>query len=183
MAQRSVPQPGAERLVPFAEHTAVVGVVPGQSELVALAAVEWARAVRAPVLRFAYADPHRSVVAEHADGGVRHEGLEPDADDDGWRRTEAELRAQLASILDPSGVPWRFDYLAGRPDRALTHLARAVDAAVLIVGARTPGPGKRLTELVAGSVGAHLAHHQHRPVLTVPIAVVDWHETAGTWER
>ena len=71
-------------------------------------------------------------------------------------------------------MSWEFRYLAGRADRALTHLARAVDAAVIVVGTRRPGGGGRMHELLQGSVGAHLAHHQHRPVLVVPTEVVDW---------
>ncbi|KON73300.1 hypothetical protein M768_10190 [Cellulosimicrobium cellulans F16] len=80
-------------------------------------------------------------------------------------------------------MAWELRYLAGRPDRALTHLARAVDAAVLVVGTRAPGSTAHLRELVEGSVAAHLAHHQHRPVLTVPLAVVDWKELRTPWER
>ena len=38
--------------------------------------------------------------------------------------------AELHGLLG-SAVSWRFRYLAGRPDRALTHLARAVDAATV----------------------------------------------------
>ncbi|MWB99478.1 universal stress protein [Agromyces sp. MMS17-SY077] len=170
-------------MVPFAGHPAVVGIEPGQSELVVLAAVDWALAVGASALHFAYVDPDRVVVAEGRDGSVRHEGLEPDAADDGWRDTEADLRARLAALLDPTGVRWAFHYLAGRPDRALTHLARAVDASVFIVGARHPGAARRIAELFAGSLAAHLAQHQHRPVLTIPIAVVDWADPSDEWAK
>ena len=61
-----------------------------------------------------------------------------------------------------------------RPDRSLTHLARAVDAAVIVVGAATPGVSHRMHHLLEGSVATHLSQHQHRPVLVVPLAVVDW---------
>lgn len=59
-------------------------------------------------------------------------------------------------------------------DRSLTHLARAVDASAIVVGTRVPGFGARMRQFVDGSVALHLSHHQHRPVLVVPLAVVDW---------
>jgi nucleotide-binding universal stress UspA family protein len=71
-------------------------------------------------------------------------------------------------------VPWAFRYLAGRPDRALTHLARAVDASAFVIGTRAPGPGSRMREAMEGSVAVRLTHHQHRPVLIVPLEVIDW---------
>lgn len=183
MRDRPVPQPGAERLTPFAGHPVVVGVVPGQDPLVVLTAAAWARAAGAPTLYLAYADPSRYVVEEHADGTVAHAAVDPDADDGSWEGTDAGLREQVAAVLGDEPVRWELRYLAGRPDRALTHLARAVDAAVLVVGTRTPGAGGRLRELVEGSVAAHLAHHQHRPVLTVPLRVVDWSEGSAPWGR
>ena len=103
--------------------------------------------------------------------------------DDTWRRVEHDLRAHLDQVLTGSEVPWQLHYLAGRPDRALTHLARAVDAAVLIVGTHAPGAGRKVHELLEGSVAAHLARHQHRPVLTVPLSVVDWKATPSAWDR
>ena len=180
---RQVPQPAVSRMVDMAGHPAVVGVVPGQPDLVALTAASWALAVGAPALYLAYADTSRYVVEEHADGSVRHAPIDPDTADDRWEETQAALRQQLTEALRDAGVPWHLRYLAGRPDRALTHLARAVDAAVIVVGTRAPGSAAHLRELVEGSVAAHLAHHQHRPVLTVPLAVVDWKELRTPWER
>ena len=84
-------------------------------------------------------------------------------------------------MVDPSGVPWQFRYLAGRPARALTHLARAVDAAVIVVGTRAPGMREGLRQFIDGSLAVHLSHHQHRPVLVVPLSVVDWREKIG-WD-
>ncbi|WP_307858104.1 universal stress protein [Cellulomonas fulva] len=175
-----VPQPAVERLVPFAGHPAVVGVVPGQPELVVRTALAWAQA-SATALHLAYVDTQRYVVEEHADGSVRHAALDPDTSDDGWQRVERELREQVAAVVGTTSVPWTLHYLAGRPDRALTHLARAVDAAVIVVGTRAPGAASRFRELVEGSVAVHLAHHQHRPVLTVPLGVVDWSQTRSPW--
>jgi len=178
---RQVPQPDVSRMVDMAGHAVVVGVVPGQPELVALTAASWARAVGAPALYLAYADTSRYVVEELDDGSVRHAPIDPDTADDRWREIHAELREQLAATLAGAAVPWHLMYLAGRPDRALTHLARAVDAAVIVVGTRAPGGAARMREFLEGSVAVHLAHHQHRPVLTVPLSVVDWKDIGAPW--
>lgn len=168
--------------MPFAGHPLVVGVVPGQHPLVVRTAVALAVAMGSPRLRLAYADPARYVVAEHADGGVQHAAIDPDADDETWRDTLDALTRWARDVVADE-VDWRLDYLAGRPDRALTHLARAVDAAAIVVGTRAPGSAARWKELVEGSVSAHLSHHQHRPVLTVPLSVVDWKDIGSPWPR
>lgn len=174
MRVRGVPQPSRERMVPVPGHPFVVGVVPRQSELVVLTAAAWAHAVGDVPLYFAYVDRSRIVEQEFPDGTVRHADLDPDAADDGWRRREEEIRAHLTRTLADHPGPWEFRYLAGRPDRALTHLARAVDASAIVVGARHPATGERLREFFEESVALHLSRHQHRPVLIVPVAVVDW---------
>lgn len=180
---REPPQPALGRLTPFAGHPLVVGLEPGLPDLVALTAVSLAGATGAPCLYFAYADPSRYAVEERPDGTVRHEPFDPDGLDDAWRTREAEFERHLGELLHGVAVPWAFRYLAGRPDRALTHLARAVDAAAIVVGTRAPGAGAHLREVVEGSVAVHLAHHQHRPVITVPLSVVDWKATPSVWER
>jgi len=167
------PQPDPSRLTPFAGHPGVVGIVPGQPELVALTAVAWAKATGGE-LYFAYVDPHRYVTEERPDGSVAHADIDPDLDPDDWQTRSREMQAYLRHVVGPTGVPWHFRYLAGRPDRALTHLARAVDAAVIVVGTRPPGMRERLRSFLSASVSAHLSHHQHRPVLVVPLDVVDW---------
>jgi hypothetical protein len=164
----SVPQPTVERIVEVRGHPLVVGIRPGQSELVAHAAAVWAKASGAN-LYFAYADPSRMTEEEFADGHVRHIGLDPDGDDEGWKRTEQQLRDWLTGLN--LGAPWEFRYLAGRADRSLTHLARTVDACAIVVGARAPHSGRFAPDR---SLGQDLARHQHRPVLAVPLAVVDW---------
>ncbi|MCO7273313.1 universal stress protein [Cellulosimicrobium cellulans] len=182
MRARRVPQPALDRMVPFAGHPVVVGVVPGGDPLVVRTAAAWADAAGSRVVA-GYADTSRHVVEEHPDGSVTHAPLDPDSADDSWQEVEAGLRAEVEEALRGTGVAWELRYLAGRPDRALTHLARAVDAAVIVVGTRAPGSTAHLRELGEGSVAAHLAHHQHRPVLTVPLAVVDWKELRTPWER
>ena len=171
-----VPQPALERIVPPSGQPLVVAVRPGQPELVLRTAALWAQALGARLV-CGYVDPRRMVVAESADGTVTHSAVDPDLADDDWENTDATLRAQLAAVLDPVGVPWEFRYLAGRADRALTHLARAVDASAIVVGARHPVTAERLRDLLEGSVALGLTRHQHRPVITVPVGVVDWKHT------
>lgn len=171
-----VPQPAVERIVPPHGQPLVVAVRPGQPELVLRTAAVWADALGVTLV-CGYVDPHRIVVAEFADGSVRHAAVDPDLADDGWQSADADLRSQLAAVLDPLGVRWEFRYLAGRADRALTHLARAVDASAIVVGSRRPAPAERLRDLLEGSVALGLTRHQHRPVITVPVGVVDWKHT------
>ncbi|SFK43805.1 universal stress protein [Cellulomonas sp. KH9] len=179
METGAVPQPALERMVEPTGHPLVVGVVPGQDPLVVRTAAAWARAVGAPHLHLAYVDVTRYVVQEYPDGSVAHMSIRPAGADDAWRVTRDELRAHAAEHLAGQDVVWRVHYLAGRPDRALTHLARAVDASAFVVGS---GSG-RLRELVDGSIALRLAHHQHRPVLTVPLRVVDWKDPRAPWQR
>lgn len=161
-------------MTPFSGHPLVVGIVPEQPDLVALTAASWSQAAGGVTLYFAYVDVTRFAVEEFADGTVRHAEIDPDAVDDSWLDRRQQIEASLTRVLGGSGIPWELRYLAGRPDRALTHLARAVDAAAFVVGTRAPGAGARFREVVEGSVAVQLTHHQHRPVLVVPLSVVDW---------
>lgn len=169
---REVPQPAPHRIEPADARPLVVGVVPGQSPLVALTAATWAQAVGGR-LYCGYADPTRLVDQEFADGTVRHSPLEPDRADDDWRERRDQLQAQLTETLAGTQADWELRYLAGRADRALTHLARAVGASAIVVGARQ-SRGERVHDFLAESVGLRLTRHQHRPVLVVPLSVVDW---------
>ena len=171
---KQVPQPHPSRITPFSNHCVVVGVTPEQPAVVVLTAAELARA-QGGVLYCAYADPGRVVEREFPDGTVEHSDMDPDmSDDEEWRRRQETLLAAVGESMAGSDVRWEFRYLAGRADRALTHLARAVDAAVIVVGTGRPGRSGRFHGLLDAAVGTHLVHHQHRPVLTVPTSVVDW---------
>ncbi len=176
MRESIVPQPSSSRMTQFAGHPIVVGFVPDQPEYLALTAADWASAMGGITVYFAYVDPARYPVEELPDGTVRHAEIDPDTVDDSWHERQHEMERFLHAVMDKTGATWEFRYLAGRPDRALTHLARAVDAAAIVVGTRAPGAGARAREFIDGSVAVQLSHHQHRPVLIVPLTVVDWKE-------
>ncbi|MGO1591089.1 MAG: universal stress protein [Ancrocorticia sp.] len=178
------PQPATHRLTDFRSHPIVVGIEPEIPELLLETARSFAQATGA-IIHFAYVDPSRYVVEEFAAGSVRHEALSPDSLQSDWQDLESKFEGQLQQMLpaDPPDPSWEFHYLAGRPDRALTHLARAVDASTIVVGTRAPGARSRLRQILEGSVAYHLTQHQHRPVLSVPLSVVDWKETPSVWDR
>lgn len=182
MVPNTVPQPSLERMVPLRGRPIVVGVVPRQSPLVLRTAASFAQALGNAKVHLGYVDTSRYVVEELGDGGVRHAPVSPDALDGEWTGIRDQLVTRSEQVLEDTDIPWTFHYLAGRPDRALTHLARAVDACLIVVGTRGKGVGAQLRELVEGSVGMHLAHHQHRPVLTVPLDVVDWKDLDSPWQ-
>ena len=164
-------------MVDFDGHPIVVAVVLGQSSLVALTAASLARATRACEIVFAHVEQRRYVVEEKADGSVVSASADPDFMGDDVNRVRQHLTDEIEAALGDSEVPWRLEYLAGRPDRALAHLARAIDAAAFVVGARTHRR-RRVQEFVGGSIAINLSHHQHRPVLVVPTAVIDWKDSS-----
>ncbi|MDU0968126.1 MAG: universal stress protein [Actinomycetaceae bacterium] len=180
MTRNAVPQPSPTRLVDFSGHALVVAVKPGQSQLVALTADSLGRATGASMLMFAYVDESRYVVDELDDGHVISAPISPDSVTEDVEEVERLIRLEIEAALADSPVPWHFRYLAGRADRALTHLARTVDAAAFVVGA-TSHKRRRMSDFVNGSIASNLAHHQHRPVLVVPTEVVDWKD-ALPWQ-
>lgn len=177
------PQPATDRLTDFRGHPIVVGVEPEIPELLIVTAVSLATATGGAI-HFAYVDPARYVIEEFPDGHVRHAALSPDSLHSNWQELESKFEAELGLTLgDLGSSEWHFHYLAGRPDRALTHLARALDAATIVVGTRAPGTRAHIRQILEGSVAYHLTQHQHRPVLSVPLSVVDWKAVASVWDR
>ncbi|WP_246149977.1 universal stress protein [Agromyces intestinalis] len=154
--------------------TVVVGVTSHQPDVVVRQAASLAAALHARLV-CAAVDPGHYVVEEHPDGSVHSLAVDPDAGDlepaDG-ALFDPDLLSRLHALLDPLDLTWEPRALAGDPTRALAHLAEAIDAAMIVVGTREPGVRGTLREFFSGSVAAHLAHRQHRPVLVVPIAPV-----------
>lgn len=156
--------PGPQRLT----GPVLAGVIPGQPPAVIRHAASLALSMGVELL-CAYADVTTYMVEEEPDGSVESMPIDPDGIDDDAEDIAASLRARISSELDGSGVRWSFRALAGEPAHALRHLAETAHASVIVVGTREPGIGHRLEELLTGSVAVHLAHHQHRPVLVVPL--------------
>lgn len=175
MSPKTVPQPHISRLPLFKNQPIVCAVSRSNtSEIVILAALRLAESL-ATEIYFAYVDPNRVTLAEHPDGTVDHEPLTTDSyGDEQCEAIEKELVGKIATLLADTTTTWVFRYLAGRPDRALTHLARAVDASMIVVGGPRPGVSSKFGRLLEGSISTHLTSHQHRPVLVVPTEVVDW---------
>ena len=94
---------------------------------------------------------------------------EPSAPEPVEGKFDPRLEARLASILDGTGVGWSTRTLVGDPAEALGRLANSVDAAMIVIGTRRAGVLGTIRELFEGSVAAHLAHRQHRPVVVIPL--------------
>jgi len=146
----------------------LAGVIPGQPPAVIRYATSLALSMGVELL-CAFADVTTYLVEEEPDGSVESMPIDPDGIDDDAEDIATALRTRISSELDGSGVRWSFRSLAGEPAHALRHLAETAHASVIVVGTREPGIGHRLEELLTGSVAVHLAHHQHRPVLVVPL--------------
>jgi nucleotide-binding universal stress UspA family protein len=150
-------------------RTLVVGVVPEQAPVVVAAAIDLARILGARLI-CAHVNSNRYVTRESPDGTVESVPVNPDMFDEAAPPFPEELRRRLSEALADTGVRWETRELAGDPARALWHLADRLGAELIVVGTRRPGFRGAVNEFLAGSVAAHLAHRQRRPVLVVPQA-------------
>ncbi|MFT3715186.1 MAG: universal stress protein [Gordonia sp. (in: high G+C Gram-positive bacteria)] len=149
----------------FTGRDLVVGVVPGQPDVVAETALDWARTSGAATVHFVYVDPSRV----HADGTDREIAIDPDsANEDRRSDRERTLNDELRRVAADSGVTWDFRYLVGNPEREIEAVADEVDAAAIVIGTRRRGFFDDLRELVDGSVAVALSRSQKRPVIVVP---------------
>lgn len=81
-----------------------------------------------------------------------------------WKEADRLVTERTAEVLDPLGVPWRFEVRTGDPAAELEALAAEHGADMVVVGNRGHGLGHRL---LLGSVSNRLDHHADRPVLVV----------------
>ncbi len=149
----------------------VVGVTPGQSEAVLLHAALFARHFDASLV-CASVDLMSYKVAEFSDGSVDSRPIDPDSPD--WEATvfDRGLAQHIHQVLRNEHVELIFRQLAGDCAYALGRLADALQAEMIVVGSRHHGIRSGISEYLGGSVAAHLAHRQHRPVVVVPISPV-----------
>ena len=146
----------------------VVGVTPKQPLAVLRHAARFARQFEA-VLVCANVEAGSYVVAEHPDGSVESRPIDPDQPYWNTAVFDGDLAHRIRSIADQQGVRVEFRELAGDIAHALGHLAAVLDAEMIIVGSRRGGLRSSMHDFLGGSVAAHLAHRQPRPVVVVPV--------------
>jgi nucleotide-binding universal stress UspA family protein len=147
----------------------VVGVTPQQPVAVLREAVRLARQFKA-VLVCANVEAGSYVVAEHPDGSVESRPIDPDQPDWNTAVFNGGLAHRIHEVADQQGVRVEFRELAGDVAHALGRLAEVLDAEMIIVGSRRGGLRSTMHDFFGGSVAAHLAHRQPRPVVVVPLA-------------
>ena len=149
----------------------VVGVTARQPAAVLQHAARFARQFQA-VLVCAHVDPGTYQVAEHADGSIEARPIDPDQPDWVASPFSTELAERLRSLAADEGVQVEFRQLAGDIAHALGRLGDVLHAEMIVVGSRRPGVRSSIQEFLGGSVAAHLAHRQHRPVVVIPLSPV-----------
>jgi nucleotide-binding universal stress UspA family protein len=95
---------------------------------------------------------------------------------------DADLADRIQEVVREQCVRVEFRELAGAVAHALGRLAEVMHADMIIVGSRRPGVRSSLREFLKGSVAAHLAHRQHRPVVVIPLYPTPA-EDQLPWER
>jgi nucleotide-binding universal stress UspA family protein len=131
-------------------------------------AVRLARQFKA-VLVCANVEAGSYVVAEHPDGSVESRPIDPDQPDWNTAVFNGGLAHRIREVADKEGVRVEFRELAGDIAHALGRLAEVLDAEMIIVGSRRGGLRSTMHDFFGGSVAAHLAHRQPRPVVVVPL--------------
>jgi nucleotide-binding universal stress UspA family protein len=149
----------------------LVGVTYGQPDIVLRHAARFARTFDAALV-CAHVDPGRYVVEELPDGSVASLPLDPDLPELKDTDFDQGLVAQVRAAVADESVDLSFRELAGDVAYALTRLADILDVEMIIVGSRRGGVRAGLRQFLTGSVAAHLAHRQPRPVVVIPLAPV-----------
>jgi len=159
----------------------VLGVTPDQPDAVVEEAAAIAQRIGAELV-LAVVDPATYVVDQDIEGRVVAWPLDPDAAEEVTERFDPELQRHLEAILRPTGIRYDFRALAGDPAQQLARLADELEAQAIVVGVRKRGLRAAAHEFLNGSVGVHLAHRQHRPVIVIPVDPVGF-ETKLPWEE
>lgn len=149
----------------------LVGVTYGQPDVVLRHAARFARTFDAALV-CAHVDPGRYVVEELPDGSVASLPLDPDLPELKDTDFDQGLVAQVRAAVADESLELSFRELAGDVAYALTRLADILDVEMIIVGSRRGGVRAGLKQFLTGSVAAHLAHRQPRPVVVIPVAPV-----------
>ena len=148
-------------------HGAVIaGVIPDQSPRVLKEAARYAKLFQAPLV-VVHVDVTRFVTYEDPDGYVHSAPI--DINIAAGEGELAKVQDAAASVVGDTGPEWTVRQLVGDPAMAIKHFADRIDARLIVVGTRKRGFGESVREFFTGSVGARLAHRQHRPILIVPL--------------
>lgn len=146
----------------------LVGVVPGTSPAVVEAAAGLAAQLGADLV-CAHVDDSSVQVGQQPDGSVVSTPVNPDLPSEQTQEFNPALRAEIAGVLDPLPVSWSVRAVAGGPAKELGRLADELDAALIVVGTREAGFRGSVEEFFTGAVAVQLSHHQHRPVVMIPL--------------
>jgi nucleotide-binding universal stress UspA family protein len=149
----------------------LVGVTYGQPDVVLRHAARFAHTFDAALV-CAHVDPGRYVVEELPDGSVASLPLDPDLPELKDTDFDQGLVAQVRAAVADDSIELSFRELAGDVAYALTRLADILNVEMIIVGSRRGGVRAGLKQFLTGSVAAHLAHRQSRPVVIIPVAPV-----------
>lgn len=147
----------------------VLGVVPDQPAEVISAAPDYAAHFDAELV-CAHVDKSRYTVETRPDGSVLSTPIDPDTTDEAATEFDPELQDRIAAALERTNVAWSTRALAGSPAQELDRLATALDARMIILGARRAGVRGSLHEFFNGSVAIQRSRRQHRPLVVVPSA-------------
>ena len=146
--------------------TVVVGVADGRSDAVVLVAAEFAQRSDAELVCAVVDEAHYAAVDRSGRAVVVP--IDPDAVDDD-ERDWAGIEDRLHDVLDHRHVDWSVRFVTGEPSAAITAVAFDVDALMIVIGTQRPTIARSFRELFAGSIAAHLAHRQARPIVVVPL--------------
>ena len=149
----------------------LVGVTHGQAEVVLRQATKFAKAYQASLI-CAHVDPGRYVVDQRPDGTITSLPLDPDLPELRESDFDPELAAHVREVVGDDSVQLSFRELAGDAAYALARIADILDVELIVVGSRRGGLRAGMRQFLNGSVAAHLAHRQHRPVVVIPVAPV-----------
>lgn len=146
----------------------LVGITPEPSAHVVAEAARFAERFRAELV-FAWVDASRYAAGLGPDGIFITLPLDPDAEGYEEPTVDPALEQKLSALLTDHPLPWSVRSLAGAPAQELEYLAEDIEPEMIIVGTREAGLRGSLRELLSGSVAVHLAHHQERTVVVVPL--------------
>lgn len=115
----------------------------------------------------AFVDPASYLGEWEPPGHLPGASLDPARNDEAAYPAEEVLR-RLQHLLSGHEQQWTFRVLNGDVAPALSRLADATGASLIIVGGQRRGLVHRLGRVIDESVAGRLQHLQRRPVIVVP---------------